>query len=103
MDRGAWRAAVHGVAKSRTRLKQLGTQHHDLQRAVHDPSSHTDSKLVLYTKKSFIKSVYKIKLEAYARGLLPSCAHRARCPCAVPQMNCIAFCTQSLLVSSIVT
>ena len=25
MDRGAWRAAVHGVAKSQTRLKQLGT------------------------------------------------------------------------------
>ena len=23
MDRGAWRATVHGVAKSRTRLKQL--------------------------------------------------------------------------------
>ena len=25
MDREAWRAAVHGVTKSRTRLKQLGT------------------------------------------------------------------------------
>ena len=25
MDRGAWWAAVHGVAKSRTRLKQLST------------------------------------------------------------------------------
>ena len=25
MDRGAWRATVHGVAKSGTRLKQLGT------------------------------------------------------------------------------
>ena len=24
-DRGAWRAAVHGVAGSQTRLKQLGT------------------------------------------------------------------------------
>ena len=24
MDRGAWWATVHGVAKSRTRLKQLG-------------------------------------------------------------------------------
>ena len=28
MDRGAWWATVHGVAKSRTRLKRLGT--HDL-------------------------------------------------------------------------
>ena len=27
MDRGAWRATVHGVAESRTRLKQLGTAH----------------------------------------------------------------------------
>ena len=26
MDRGAWQAAVHGVAQSRTRLKQLGTK-----------------------------------------------------------------------------
>ena len=25
MDRGAWRATVHGVAKSQTRLKQLST------------------------------------------------------------------------------
>ena len=25
MDRGAWRAAVHGVAQSRTRLKRLNT------------------------------------------------------------------------------
>ena len=25
MDRGAWRATVHGVAKSRTRLKPLST------------------------------------------------------------------------------
>ena len=25
MDRGVWRATVHGVAKSRTRLKQLST------------------------------------------------------------------------------
>ena len=26
MDRGAWQATVHKVAKSRTRLKHLGTQ-----------------------------------------------------------------------------
>ena len=26
LDRGAWRAAVHGVTKSRTQLKQLRTQ-----------------------------------------------------------------------------
>ena len=28
MDRGAWRAAVHGVTKSWTRLKRLGTAQH---------------------------------------------------------------------------
>ena len=28
MDRGAWRAAVHRVAKSQTRLKQLSKQAH---------------------------------------------------------------------------
>ena len=27
MDRGAWQATVHGVAKSQTRLKRLSTQH----------------------------------------------------------------------------
>ena len=27
MDKGAWWAAVHGVAKSRTRLKRLSTQY----------------------------------------------------------------------------
>ena len=26
MDRGAWRATVHGVAKSQTQLKQLSMQ-----------------------------------------------------------------------------
>ena len=30
MDRGAWWATVHGVAKSGTRLKQLGTHAHIL-------------------------------------------------------------------------
>ena len=28
MDRGGWGAAVHGVAKSRIRLKRLSTQAH---------------------------------------------------------------------------
>ena len=27
MDRGAWQATIHGVAKSWTRLKQLSTAH----------------------------------------------------------------------------
>ena len=28
MDRGAWRATVHGVAKSRTKLKQVSMHTH---------------------------------------------------------------------------
>ena len=28
MNRGAWRAVIHGVAKSQTRLKQLSIQAH---------------------------------------------------------------------------
>ena len=28
MDRGTWRATVHGVSKSRTRLKELGRYTH---------------------------------------------------------------------------
>ena len=31
MDREAWRAAIHGVAQSRTRLKRLSTQYNHLQ------------------------------------------------------------------------
>ena len=30
MDRGAWRATVHGVTKSRTQLKQLSMHAHAL-------------------------------------------------------------------------
>ena len=40
MDRAAWRAKVHGVEKSQTRLKQLRTQQN--QGTVHDPcAQHT--------------------------------------------------------------
>ena len=34
MDRGAWRATVHGVAKSQTRLKQFSVRAHS------DPHTH---------------------------------------------------------------
>ena len=37
MDRGAWRAAVHGVAESRTGLKQLSTRAHGLIKKVGGP------------------------------------------------------------------
>ena len=37
MDRGAWRATVHGVAESRTGLKQLSTRAHGLIKKVGGP------------------------------------------------------------------
>ena len=44
MDRGAWRAIVHGVARSRTRLKQLST-HPWCKRSLMDRSLTTDIKI----------------------------------------------------------
>ena len=35
MDRGSWRAAVHGVAQSRTQLKQL-SMHGEVERFYED-------------------------------------------------------------------
>ena len=35
MDRGAWRATVHGVAKSRTRLSYLALSMHIGERVLH--------------------------------------------------------------------
>ena len=32
MDRGAWRATVHGITKSQTRLKELSTAHTHMDR-----------------------------------------------------------------------
>ena len=34
MDRGAWRATVHGVTKSRTRLKRMSTVHLKMVKVV---------------------------------------------------------------------
>ena len=48
MDRGAWRAMVHGVAKSRTRPKQL-TQHST--HTVAPPFLPTTEKLISYNIK----------------------------------------------------
>ena len=39
MDRGAWRAAVHGVTKSRTRLKRLSTSTVMSPRCAHNSPS----------------------------------------------------------------
>ena len=39
MDRGAWWAAVHGVAKSRTRLSNFTFYFHVLEKEMATPSS----------------------------------------------------------------
>ena len=40
MDRGAWRATVHGVAQSRIQLKQLSTLAHKMRVRGLQPLSH---------------------------------------------------------------
>ena len=35
VDRGAWRATVHGVTKSQTRLEHLSTHAHNLKHTIH--------------------------------------------------------------------
>ena len=40
MDRGAWRATVHGVAKSRTRLSDFTSLHFELPISSYGLESH---------------------------------------------------------------
>ena len=42
MDRGAWWATVHGVTKSLTRLKQLGTHTQDHERQPAEGQSYSN-------------------------------------------------------------
>ena len=42
MDRGAWRATVHGVAKSRTATEQLTVSFHMVSRSIWDWSDFSD-------------------------------------------------------------
>ena len=44
-DRGAWRAAVHGVGESDTRLKQLGARAHTLTHTHTRVRTHTHTQL----------------------------------------------------------
>ena len=61
MDRGAWRATVHGVAKSQT---QLSTHKHNISRgpteatSVFLPGSPTYSEQVTYSLSSLISTSY---------------------------------------------
>ena len=53
MDRGAWRATVHGVAKSRTQLKQLA---HELLQSQDDiEPEHKSIAMVLEKRKYLFK------------------------------------------------
>ena len=51
MDRGAWRATVHGVTKSQTQLKRLSTQR---QGREEDGGGETDSPKVICLKAGFL-------------------------------------------------
>lgn len=67
----------------------------------HDPSSHIDTKLVLYTKKSFIKNVYKaggVRQRAASQLCIPS--QLSMCSSASGLHSLLH---SSLLVSFIVT
>ena len=47
MDREAWRAAIHGVAKSRTQLKRLGSS----SSKIHlESSNHKGKKSIMYER-----------------------------------------------------
>ena len=50
MDRGAWRATVHRVTKSRTRLKQL--------RCMHTGQPVTDSSMALICRSELSHVIY---------------------------------------------
>ena len=56
MDRGAWQATVHAVAKSRTRLKQLSTY------------THVDTIKLLTFDFSFLK-FKKIKKHSFGQNI----------------------------------
>ena len=45
MDRGAWQATVHGVAKSQTQLKRLTPSHYKEKRKKAEMAQHSRSKL----------------------------------------------------------
>ena len=60
MDRGAWWAAVHGIAKSQTRLKRLSTH------------THISSPSLLSYCGSFFTSLFMENLFCYSTG----CSHR---------------------------
>ena len=75
MDRGAWRATVHGVIKSRTRLKQLKTHTHT--RMV----THTDTRRdlpswalpgKLFTHSAVLKNHWFILTEERCIRKMPS-------------------------------
>ena len=66
MDRGAWQATVHGVAKSQTWLKWLRTHH-----CFHCKAKHTDSEaLFTLLKINCVVSRYVRACLVYVGGLL---------------------------------
>ena len=54
MDRGAWRATVHEIAKRHTQLKRLSTQH------TKNPVDATKNRISEYSKAAQYKLTHKI-------------------------------------------
>ena len=63
MDRGAWRATVYRVAKSRTQLKRLSTEPIHLKTDKYLLTSSRNSSLLPFTAKLLSKVVYDPYLE----------------------------------------
>ena len=95
MNRGAWWAAVHRVAKNRTELKQLSTQAHQrsrewnprqVLRKCHGPSWDNLSKLIIMRSRS------KRKLKGGVLARISREIEPIRCEC-VCVCVCVCVCT----------
>ena len=99
MNRGAWWAAVHRVAKNRTELKQLSTQAHQrsrewnprqVLRKCHGPSWDNLSKLIIMRSRS------KRKLKGGVLARISREIEPIRCECVCV---CVCVYTPRLLCS----
>ena len=76
MDRGAWRAAVHRVAQSRTPLKQL-SMHACIQNiSIPSPQFCYEPKIapkIVLTLKNYLNQFFSRLLPRWLRGKEPAC------------------------------
>ena len=77
MDREAWRATIHGVAKSRTRLKRLSSSSSSSSRYADGTTLMTESKeelksLLMKVKEESEKSGLKLSIQKRSWHPVPS-------------------------------